>query len=354
MGRKPYKNLNLPPRLRARQMRSGKVWYYYDTGERPRKEIPLGSDYALAVKKWAELEIDAQPRHAAVATFRYVATRYLREVLPQKSPRTQRDNLKEIENLFAFFDNPPAPLEGIEPIHIRQYLDWRGKAAKVRANREKALFSHIWNKAREWGYTDKANPCQGVKDFRERGRDIYVEDGVFRAVYERACAPVRDAMDLAYLTGQRPGDVLALRETDIRDGALELAQLKTGKKLRIAITGELAEAVERILARKKAHKVRSLTLVCNEEGQPLTAFALRSRFDKARMAAAKALKEEGKDDLAAAVGSFQFRDLRAKAGTDKAESRDIREAQKQLGHQTLRMTEHYVRNRHGEKVEPTK
>ena len=161
-------------------------------------------------------------------------------------------------------------------------------------------------------------------------------------------------MDLAYLTGQRPGDVFGLREIDIRDGALELAQSKTGKKLRIAVTGELAGAVERIMERKKAHKVRSLTLICNEDGQPLTAFALRSRFDKARAAAAKALKEEGKEDLAAAVACFQFRDLRAKAGTDKAESRDIREAQKQLGHQTLRMTEHYVRNRRGEKVEPTK
>ena len=86
-------------------------------------------------------------------------------------------------------------------------------------------------------------------------------------------------MDLAYLTGQRPGDVFGLREIDIRDGALELAQSKTGKKLRIAVTGELAGAVERIMERKKAHKVRSLTLICNEDGQPLTAFALRSRFD---------------------------------------------------------------------------
>ena len=32
---------------------------------------------------------------------------------------------------------------------IREYLDIRGQTAKVRANREKALFSHIYNKARE-------------------------------------------------------------------------------------------------------------------------------------------------------------------------------------------------------------
>ncbi|MGH8489275.1 MAG: tyrosine-type recombinase/integrase [Gammaproteobacteria bacterium] len=63
------------------------------------------------------------------------------------------------------------------------------------------------------------------------------------------------------------------------------------------------------------------------------------RFDKAR---------------AVAGVSFQFRDLRAKAGTDKANAKDLREAQKQLGHETIQMTEHYVPNRLGEKVEPTK
>ena len=52
--------------------------------------------------------------------------------------------------------------------------------------------------------------------------------------------------------------------------------------------------------------------------------------------------------------NFQFRDLRAKAGTDKAESQDIHAAQKQLGHKTIIMTEHYVRERLGDKVEPTK
>lgn len=166
MGRKPYKNLNLPPRMRARVKSSGKTFYYYDTGKRPRRELPLGSDYALAVKKWAELEIDAKPRHPEIITFRYITARYLRDVVPAKSQATQKDNLREIAQLYKFFDNPPAPLEQIQPVHIRQYLDWR-KHAPVRANREKALFSHIWNKAREWGYTDKPNPCQGIHGHKD-------------------------------------------------------------------------------------------------------------------------------------------------------------------------------------------
>ncbi len=52
--------------------------------------------------------------------------------------------------------------------------------------------------------------------------------------------------------------------------------------------------------------------------------------------------------------AFQFRDLRAKAATDKAEAQDMRQAQRQLGHASVVMTEAYVRARRGDKVTPTR
>lgn len=358
MGRKPTKNLNLPPRIRARQ-RGEKTWYYYDAGGKPRKEIPLGSDYALAVKKWAELEASGPSPHPAIITFRYAAQRYLREVVPTKAPATQKDNERELAQLYKWFDEPPAPLDQIEPIHIRQYLDWRtenGTKARTRANREKALFSHIWNKAREWGYTKLANPCEGIKGFTEYGRsDVYIEQNIFDPVYHEADQPLRDYMDLMYLAGQRNSDILGAKETDIKDGELWITQRKTrkgkpGKRLRITIQGQLAQVIERIMERKRGYKVRSLSLIVNEKGQPLTYWAARDRFDAARQAAIKEHPELTDD-----IKNFQMRDLRAKAGTDKAEdSGDIRQAQKLLGHSTVTMTEHYVRGRKGDKVEPTK
>jgi integrase len=332
-------------------MRSGKVYYYYDTGAKPRREIPLGGDYALAVKKWAELEIDARPQHSEIITFRYVAQRYLREILPTKAPRTQRDNLQEIAQLYKFFDNPPAPIEKITPLHVRQYLDWR-KKSPIRANREKALFSHIYNKAREWGYTSTANPCQGVKGFREVARDVYVEDWVYKAVWEAADWPTRDAMDLAYLTGQRPADVLKMTISDIRDGYLMVTQSKTGKKLRIGVEGELEALIERIKTRK--YKITSLALVRNEVGHFLSSFALDSRFEVARSKVIAKLQKAKREEESKLVTDFQFRDLRAKAGTDQADRTDIRTAQQQLGHKSIRTTEIYVRGRKGAKVKPTK
>ncbi len=40
---------------------------------------------------------------------------------------------------------------------------------QVRANREKSLFSHMWNFVREQGLTKASNPCAGVRGFREDG-----------------------------------------------------------------------------------------------------------------------------------------------------------------------------------------
>lgn len=39
---------------------------------------------------------------------------------------------------------------------------------ETRANREIALFSHIWNYARTEGPTAKPNPCTGVRRYSEK------------------------------------------------------------------------------------------------------------------------------------------------------------------------------------------
>ncbi|MGQ5524963.1 tyrosine-type recombinase/integrase [Chitinimonas sp. PSY-7] len=364
MGRKPTKNLNLPTRMRARRQKSGKVYFYYDSGGTPRRELPLGDNYVEAIRRWAELEYSPTPI-AKIITFRNVAERYLREIIPTKAERTQKDNLTQLAMLYQFFDNPPCPLSEIEPLHIRQYLDWRNKHAiqvaqsknlerkaggkqpikvdntlgQIAANREKALFSHIWNKAREWGYTDRQNPCQGVSGHKEKGRDVYVDEPAYMAVWQQADQPLRDAMDMALLTGQRPADLLKMTESDLRDGALWLQQNKTGIKLRIAIVGELAALIDRILKRKHAFAVRSLKLLVDNDGTPLEMSTIRSKFERARSRSGQ---------------TWQFRDLRAKAATEKEMVSGIAAAQDQLGHTTSTMTAAYVRNRAGKLVKPTR
>jgi len=326
MGRKRTKRFDLPPRMHLK----GKM-YYYVTTSIPRKWTKLHTELAIAKRLWAEIE--GEQVNPLDYTFHGVALRYRKEIMPTKAPQTQKDNEKELQRLEAVFGS--MPIEAVKPHHIKRYLDERGKTAKVRANREKALFSHVFNFAREHGFTDAPNPCAGVKGHRETGRDRYIEDSEFLAVWEKAHYTIQDAMDLAHLTGQRPADLLKLNHGDIRDGVLFFTQNKTGSKLRIEITGELSMLIERILSRQ--HKaIESNALLQDGNGQRLSHGALRTRFDKARIAAGV---------------NFQFRDIRAKTATD---TNNLALAQKLLGHKSRAMTEHYTRNRKGDKVSPLK
>jgi integrase len=326
MGRKRTINHDLPPRMNLK----GKTYYHVST-DAPRKWTKLGPDLSIAKRLWAEIE--GEPVDRNDSTFSGVAARYRKEVLPTKAPRTQRDNESELAKLEAVFG--AMPIDAIKPYHIKRYLDERGKTAKVRANREKSLFSHVFNFAREYGYTNTPNPCAGVRGHREIGRDRYIEDDEFLAVWNAAHYTVQDAMDLAHLTGQRPADLLKINRGDIRNGELYLVQNKTGKPLRITVEGELHALIERILSRQ--HRVMGGdALLQDGNGQRLTYGALRTRFDRARKAANV---------------EFQFRDIRAKTATDAG---SLAHAQKLLGHKTRSMTEHYTRDRKGEKVSPLK
>jgi len=171
-------------------------------------------------------------------------------------------------------------------------------------------------------------------------------------VYSRACEELKDAMDLNYLTGQRPADVLKMRLTDIKDGAIEVQQNKTKKRLCILLNDggtrtELGRVVDRIKARER--KVASLYLIATPAGVALNRWTLRKRFDDARADAAKAAAKAGNTDLAERIRAFQFRDIRPKAASELP----LEHASKLLGHTEHEITEKVYR-RVGEVVKPTK
>lgn len=391
MSDKSSRNVYLP-HLRARRQKSGRVYYYFDTGAvagRKRKEIPLGSDLNEAIAKYSKLKKTDWVPPRGVVTFGDAAKRYMAEVVPTKATATQRGNALEMERLLAYFDNPPAALDSIEPKHVRAYLDARSEAP-VRANREKALLSHVFNKAREWGLTKASNPCAGIQTYREKGRkDVYIEDEVYQAVYEEGDKILQGAMDLAYLTAQRSGDLLHISELDIkvdhetRQEELSISQNKTGTKLRFTLFQNNSDAsappqslpptlnsLGKLLAdlrdAKKLHTRPTSNLLCDRHGQPLTYNALNNRFEKARARAAAAAEASAARStdarerqrylaLVESIKAFQFRDLRAKAGTDTAiRTGSMTQAKKQLGHVSEGMTEQYIRSRRGDKVDPTR
>ncbi|KAF3999415.1 tyrosine-type recombinase/integrase [Glaciimonas immobilis] len=347
---------DLPPNMlrRTRIRKSGLKWirYYYNGRDEngKRKEILLGSDLTEAKRKWAEL--DCPPIPVDTSLCRYIFNRYERDIISQKAVGTQKENGWSLKQLRITFND--APISSITPHHIAHYRDAR--TAKVRANRELSLLSNIYNMAREWGFTEKENPCRGVRKNKEHPRDFYADAPVWDAVYNAACEELRDAMDIAYLTGQRNADTLKMMHAHVKNGALEVRQGKTKKILRIVlddqdIRSELGMTIDKILARKG--KVKSVYLVANKAGQPLNKGTLRTRFDNARIAAIKQVIAEKNGDfqeLAIRIKQFQFRDIRPKAALEIA---DIGAASRLLGHTEQEITKKVYR-RVGENVKPTR
>jgi integrase len=337
---------------RARKRKGGKIWvaYYYcgRDANGKRIEIPLGQDLAEAKLEWARLEQKAKPK--AMATMGELFDRYERDIIPGKAPRTQKDNKYELERLRKAFAD--APIEAITPPVVAQYRDAR--TAKTRANREIALLSHVFSMALEWGFAER-NPCLAVRRNKEKVRDFYAADEIWDAVYAEADQGLKDAMDLAYLAGQRPADTLKFSTADLDDDFLWVDQNKTDKKLRIRrhVGGELTGLglfIEALLDRRKLQGVRNSRLITNDAGLRMSWGMLRNRFAEARDSAAAKLTANGNSDMAAKVRQFQFRDIRPKAAS---EIEDISHASRLLGHSKEEITKRVYR-RVGEVVSPTK
>lgn len=338
---------------RVRTLKSGKQWvgYYYDGRDENGKriEIPLGTDLDVAKIEWAKLDRKAVPKITRLLGD--VFNRYERDVIPGKMPRTQKDNLLSLKQLRAAFED--APIDAVTPQIIAQYRDKR--SGKVRANREISLLSHIYNMAREWGITERENPAAGVRKNKERPRDFYAGPEIWSAVYSCATSELRDAMDLAYLTGQRPADVLSMRAADCDDHYLQVAQGKTSKKLRIelcsgGLVNHLGLLIQRLLTQRKERGVRSPYLISTEDGRSVSAPMLRLRFDDARKNARTGALANQDQALAEKIMQFQFRDIRPKAASEIG---DLQHASRLLGHTDKRITDTVYR-RLGEIVKPTR
>ncbi|MCM0045081.1 MAG: tyrosine-type recombinase/integrase, partial [Burkholderiaceae bacterium] len=321
--------------------------YYY---ERPRDTagkrslVPLGSDLAEAKKKWAELE--NRPAPVDMTTIEGVYTKYMewaeRRDQSKLSLRTISDRKKYWKQLKPVYGN--TPINALLPGHIIPYFETR--SSRVSGKKELKFLSVMCNWARGKGLMRVPNPCTGLFQQMkvEEGRDIYVEDIWLALVYKHGSPVIQDALDLAYLTGQRPSDVKKMRWSQIQNGVLMVGQDKTGAKLRIIIEGRLKEVLERI----KQRGIKGLTILADPKGQPLKEFGyFRSQFDKARDAAEAEAREMGIDFV-----RFQFRDLRPKAATDLDTLHSLKAAQKLLGHTTERMTAEYIRKRRGDVVRP--
>jgi integrase len=334
--------MKTPPRLKTVRWTTAKgveKVCYYHVGARPeRKLTSLGTDYSLALKKWAEIEgfrMRSPKGTLAEAYERYIEWAERSDL----KPATLVDYKKRWRQLEKPFGK--CITDELKPEWMVKYFDSR--SSKIRAKKELKFVSVLCNWSASRGLSNGNNPCANIMRILkvDERRTIYVSDSDYELVKECANQLVKDAMEVCLLFANRPAETAAARLDHIDGKELVVRLPKTEKsglkEKRIPLTGERLNYVER--QRNKA--ARPLWLVTDEKYQPLKPNGpkFRRAFDEARNKAEELAEKRG-----IPFQRFQLRDLRAKAATDIARKHGIEAARLMLGHTTQKQTQDYIRS----------
>ena len=315
---------NLPPRM----FHKHGAFYYVTRINGKQKWFRLDKDYQLALYKYADMEGKTTDK----GTVSDLIQRYRSDVLPGKAAKTQADRKWQLDRLDKVFGK--MRLEAVTPPHIQQYLDKREK--KISANREIKLLSTLYRHAISWGLCG-TNPCESAFYHPEPGRDRYITDAEFDRLKDKSDPMMRAIIEFAYLVGARRQDILKLERRDITEDGVYIRQGKTGKRQLFYMTPELERVIKS--AKRVNRKAKNLKyLFTNKKGQQITATGFNSAWRRLREAA----------DLV----DVNFHDIRAKAITDAYQNRELDYAQKLGGHENRDQTEHYIKKKNTDGIEP--
>lgn len=112
------------------------------------------------------------------------------------------------------------------------------------ANRFARVTSIIFNYALDMDYVG-ANPAARIKPFKINEWSRWELDEV-KKVIAAGDPIVSTAVVLAFYTGQREGDILNMKWSDIRNGSIFVRQSKTGKELEIKLSPDLKEYLDKM------------------------------------------------------------------------------------------------------------
>lgn len=124
-----------------------------------------------------------------------------------------------------------------------------------------------------WGRRRRKTANEPTKDIKKlpTGQHEPWPEEILEAALVCSDERVRLAVHLLYFTGQRIGDVCAMRWSDIREGAVVLRQQKRGKRVRVPLATELADELART-------PKRGITILTNWRGQPVGQQTIRKEL----------------------------------------------------------------------------
>lgn len=297
-----------------------------------------------------------------------VIQRWQTEVMPRHADCTQENEIgrcRVIGEAFAEFRAGQVTAADCATF-LRQFRD-RPRTH----NAYRSLLRELMRFSAELGYRND-QPLDHVRTMSTPARTRYITDSELRRIRRaavigddgrrtRSGTMIASLIEVAYLTGQRIGDLLQLRwapdpadpdAPHVSEAGLRFRPSKTrgstGASVLIEWTPMLRQVIERVrvlqaqrlLKRRASQRVVSGFIFTAEAGGPLT-------YSGAATAWKRAVKRAGVRDI-------HFHDIRAKALTDK-DARDGRQAANLMGaHSTEGQTAEYIRHRQTRRTAATR
>jgi integrase len=201
---------------------------------------------------------------------------------------------------------------------------------KYAANRMIALLHTIYNKAIEWGY-DGINPCSGIKKFKEKSRERFLQTDELPRFFESLNAEpnetFRDYFYISLLTGARRGNVMAMswKDINLNSKTWRIQETKNGEAQIIHLSNQAIEILKRRLESRKNDWVFS---------SPTSA---SGHIEEPKKTWSRILNRAGIEDL-------RIHDLRRTLGSwQAATGANSYIIGKSLGHKTQQATAIYAR-----------
>lgn len=258
-----------------RKTAKGRKYTYFDTGARNENGgkilLPMPSErdpkfpraYAMACAKR-----EARGAQSTGRTFDGLLRIYEKSPeFTQLAPNTQRSYLNSLgkaSRMLRDRDGRSVPVDAIEPQDVMRLRDELadGQGANQVVRSIGALYAWAISPGRKHA---TKNPAFGVPMLTEGEHEPWPQWLIEEALGDPA---VSAAVALLYFSGQRIGDVVRMRWTDIVNGLIEVRQQKTDIPLSIAMLPELVDQLAEVPR-------RSFTILTNAEGEPWSTSALR-------------------------------------------------------------------------------
>jgi integrase len=312
------------PRLRSKTHRDGSISYWYDLGGTPRRWRPLGKVEAVVLRQYQDLV--ARPKPAA-GTVDAMLADCLVALEGKVAPGTLANYRGYRKHLSAVFAPDPAQItqaDVLKYLRLCPRMTFRNEIGFL------SLAFVGWMDAGRLTF----NPCFGVRCKRKGSkRTRLLAPAEIDAIVAAADERLAVAVELAFATGLRIGDLCALRWADL-SGIIETQ--KTGARA----TLEPSDALDVILTRARALQARvaSLYVLCDRRGRRWKTKTLRKHWDAA-------VERAG-------IADAHFHDLRAAAGTQVARQHGQESARTFLNHRDLRTTLTYLRGLQANVIRP--